>query len=89
MGTAMRLIDADLLKRELVQDYAYAAASMVDAQPTVDAVPVVRCKDCEYSAKYNSALDFVYCNNISRIVPTEFYCADGERKFATESEETK
>lgn len=33
-----RLIDADALKTELVHDYAYAAAIMVDKQPTIDPV---------------------------------------------------
>ena len=30
-----RLIDADALKRELVLDYAYSAADMVDDAPTI------------------------------------------------------
>lgn len=36
----MRLGDLDALKADLIHDYAYAAASMVDKQPTIDAVPV-------------------------------------------------
>ena len=57
----MRLIDADKLK----QHYAYWESSkydymqeekklfddIVDQQPTVDAVEVVRCKDCKYRSK--------------------------------------
>ena len=44
----MRLIDADALKACLVQDYAYAAASMVDDAPTIDAVEVVRWGNCKH-----------------------------------------
>ena len=61
----MRLIDADRLR--FSQRYAKADPDsdrlvpvyaidqpMIDAAPTVDAVPVVRCKDCRYF--YQSAL---------------------------------
>lgn len=56
----MRLIDADALVKDLTYDwcgkplhgnrktnYANIRASVI-AQPTIDAVPVVRCKDCKY-----------------------------------------
>lgn len=45
--------------------------------PTVDAVPVVRCKDCKF---YH---DKGYCTKItglSRIKPEEDFCSRGERK---------
>ncbi len=41
MENEKRLIDANALKEQFVQDYAYAAATMVDDAPTVDAVEVV------------------------------------------------
>ena len=57
----MRLIDADRLKAAfpvrnnnksvLIADVRAA----INQAPEVDAVPVVRCKDCEY--KYGSACD--------------------------------
>lgn len=45
----MRLIDADKLPK--YDGYALSAtevAQAVENAPTVDAVPVVRCKDCKY-----------------------------------------
>lgn len=52
----MRLIDADSLEPyyRLMQDNATGMNMMalpdgvVDQQPTVDAVPVIRCKDCKH-----------------------------------------
>lgn len=51
-----------------------------DALPAADVVPVVRCKDCKYSA-----VDFEnmrYCKFVTYYnhVPDDWFCADGERK---------
>ena len=47
----MRLIDADALIKEANADgaYGYVDAKQIADAPTVDAVPVVRCKDCIHS----------------------------------------
>lgn len=77
----MRLGDLDALKADLIHDYAYAAASMVDKQPTIDAVPVVRCKDCDKSQ--NSSLmgeGWRFCMNNSQHHKEDHYCSYGERK---------
>ena len=46
----MRLIDAysakEALEYTLVGDAASMAERVIDSQPTVDAVPVVRCREC-------------------------------------------
>ena len=58
----MRLIDADTLTdcvhdvmsvfKELNEDdYRHIA----DKQPTIDAMPVVRCKECKHRAEWNGA----------------------------------
>ena len=48
----MRLIDAGKAKASLdwtlIGDAADAACRVIDNAPTVDAVEVVRCKDCRY-----------------------------------------
>lgn len=44
-----RLIDADALVKALNESgvpYRADVQEVLDAQPTIDAVPVVRCKDC-------------------------------------------
>ena len=52
----MRLIDADKIDfnevfigaSEFAKDLKEAAQMLIDNQPTVEAVPVVRCKKCEH-----------------------------------------
>lgn len=87
-----RLIDADLLKEKLdereaedIELYGCAipegfcsedAKEVVDKMPTVDAVEVVRCKDCKFLHEKG------YCTRVvglSRIKPDDF-CSYGERK---------
>ena len=77
----MRLIDADALKTNLIikvlceleRDVFLAidiVENTIDNAPTVDAVEVVRCKDCKH--RYSS--EFCECR------PENDYCSDGERK---------
>ena len=78
----MRLIDADTLIEEALTEgaYGYVDAKQIADAPTVDAAPVVRCKDCNYSYDDISGL---YCSHgvcIYCIVPPDFYCPDGKRK---------
>ena len=92
----MRLIDADALLDEFLKRYTemernrnlvFAAceikqdfADMVSNFQPVDAVEVVRCKDCIYS------YDDLCCTcspYVDCIVQPEFYCADGKRKRGT------
>lgn len=42
----MRLIDADALAKELMHEGLGYQYNRVINAPTVDAVPVIRCKDC-------------------------------------------
>ena len=45
----MRLIDADALENQFgVSDEDLLALDEIRHAPTVEAVPVVRCKDCKY-----------------------------------------
>ena len=66
-----RLIDADALKKEnerlLHCDFPYLSEmtleELIDDVPTIDAVPVIRCKDC----KYNDAQQWVACTLIPQM----------------------
>ena len=81
----MRLIDADALginkaKREIFNDPKYAdgwnsAIEVINNAPTVDAVPVVRCKDCYF---YQD--DFRCGLNGSTGWYSHDYCSYGEPK---------
>lgn len=88
----MRLIDADTLTdcvhdvmsvfKELNEDdYRHIA----DKQPTIDAVPVVPCKDCKWSNVYQVDSDFPmerWCDGgfIPKSVQDDDYCSWAERK---------
>lgn len=87
----MRLIDADALRREHCNgcsadiredckiDPICASLMWVHEAPTVDAVPVVRCKDCARQKKG-------FCTirkdsfGATLLVGEHDFCSDGERK---------
>ena len=73
----MRLIDAysakEALEYTLVGDAASMAERVIDSQPTVDAVPVVRCREC----KYGSGCPIIDANIW---MDDDDFCSHGERK---------
>lgn len=79
----MRLIDADKFILALM-DAALSSVDedtildLVDSVPTVDAVPVVRCKDCKHH--YDCGVHF--CDRLGMDCPddSDFFCSYGERK---------
>lgn len=83
----MRLIDADEFEVYTCvnksTDYVEGVQSVleaIDAAPTVDAVPAIRCKNCEYS--YESIGYIIYSHGVccECIVQPDFYCAEGKRR---------
>lgn len=77
----MRLIDADTLKEKWTiaspEPYSTDTAEVLDsieAAHTIDAVPVVRCKDCKHYLGVCSFLGI-------RMNPSDF-CSYGEQKEA-------
>ena len=83
----MKLIDADALKRKSVPllfptkmepcghipvPVNAIVAAEIEQAPTVDAVPVVRCKDCKH--RYSDS----WCEYVDD--DDNFYCARGKRK---------
>lgn len=57
-------------------------AAVKTIQP-VDAVPVVRCKDCKY-AQHDVMYHDIWCDGIIR--QPEWYCADGKRRCNSEAD---
>ena len=49
----------------------------LDTLPTVDAIEVVRCKDCRFCG-YDEMFDEMWCNG--KRVSADWICADGERR---------
>lgn len=58
----MRLGDLDKLKQELILDYAYAAADIVDSQPTIEPenLPVVKELKEQLEAEKNKVVKIQY-----------------------------
>lgn len=61
---------------------------IIEHKPTVDAVEVVRCKDCLYRSQYSDENGMYHCGGIDTtkdhvlpVVAPDFFCADGERRF--------
>ena len=80
----MRLIDADAAKQTANEYVMFRCqrGGLVDVveflndKPTVDAVEVVRCKDC--AVPHNK---YTGCPKLNGLIPPpDFYCAAGERK---------
>ena len=94
-----RYIDADALKKRvselIVPDWTRTLIrSWLDSEPTVDAVPVVRCKDCKhrilndhygkkgyFNLKAMCDLDTGDIFELGRNAEIDdWFCADGERR---------
>lgn len=81
----MRLIDADALgvgrcSRDILPaDYCAGwngLINIINDAPTVDAVPVVRCKDCKHYRNYPDGL----CYLCAVCVEPDDFCSYGERR---------
>ena len=85
----MRLIDADKLKEGLCGGRVEHCGdlvlelfcALVDMTPTIDAVSVVRCRDCKLND--SGFCDYVFDGDA---VTDDFYCACGERNEETKRE---
>ena len=77
----MRLIDAentnllDAIGRNAFRN-RQDIIDLINNQPTVDAVPVVRCKDCKY---HDEGENYIYCCALQTKCPDdgEFFCKYG------------
>lgn len=85
----MRLIDADALNYTMLykENWLYGTGveapavwkSDIDNATTVDAVPVVRCKDCVYHGEFNGS-DWCTCESTGAGMHKDGFCSDGERR---------
>lgn len=75
-----RLIDANALIKEANADgaYGYVDAEQIANAPTVDAVEVVRCKDCKY-LMFSDCYGECGQGHMGIVRPDDF-CSYGERK---------
>ena len=91
-GTEMDVMEKSSSKKRLI-DYYYLAEKIechgeplvywhdIEAAPTVDAVPVVRCRECRYRFK-NNGHDKSGCPIIDANIwmDDDDFCSHGERK---------
>ena len=92
----MRLINADAVEKQAYDDVHYHAeledwefdvvTHYLDHAPTIDAVPVVRCKDCKHKRHLQGATDDAHvCGlgwGLRGVVAEEDFCSYGEWKEA-------
>lgn len=87
----MRLIDADALIEFIVEEAqdlrtlsTKTVGQAISKTPTVDAVPVIRCKDCKFSMsgidKYNERYILCQLHERSYGVIDDGFCKWAERK---------
>lgn len=90
----MRLIDADALTEEIQNVYEEEKSEdpkwaiglrhskrIVRDMPTIDAVQVVRCKDCKHCYVDFGNVRFNVCElDHNEVQSGDWFCADGERK---------
>ena len=90
----MRLIDADDLAAKIMMeapDFMDGGSSITKAfilamiktrsvTPTIDAVPVVRCKDCKKGEQSELPNRHFWCRIHEFYRVPEWFCADGEKR---------
>ena len=92
-----RLIDADALKTKAIRCETFnlydapvffkaVGTKEIDRAPTIDAVPVVRCKDCKYRFKNNGhSKDGCPIIDANIWMDDDDFCSHGERKGCDEN----
>ena len=82
----MRLFDMDS-KEDYLLDGKYKVATPY--APLVDAVKVVRCKDCEDSRVYGKTTQWLACESVmeGQATDPDGYCYLGKRREGSEVEE--
>ena len=74
MVKKMKLINVDKLK-DIISDTWIL--DRIDEQPIIDAVPVVRCKDCKFHGTNGDRLN---CAIFCCTMPDEAFCSCGDRR---------
>lgn len=83
-----RLIDADALRKKAQYSNRFESDEQIvflddiDAAPTVDAVPVVRCWQCKHGSK--CTMNMIQCKMYDRFHRADWFCANGERRGGDE-----
>lgn len=82
-----KLIELDAAIAETWKDTEYtdplnvmtALRDRLEALPTVDAVPVVRCRDCKHGSLQSNETKRYHCLEHNAMMEPHYYCILGER----------
>lgn len=84
----MRLADVGTIYDEVEKQYKGSTGierncnrnflNLICHAPTIDAVPVVRCRECIYATRPGD--NIVHCDNFERDMMPDDFCSVGERK---------
>ena len=88
MADEKRLIDANALIKEANAEgaYGYIDVKQIADAPTIDAVEVVRCRDCKHLNVLNRKELYAHCPKTNTVFlpfeldTREHFCSLGERK---------
>ena len=83
----MRPIDADELMEKYHKTPVWDSWVEINNAPTIDAVPVVRCKDCKHeisTADIRARTGSYWCNYKLQPCDADDFCSYGERKESNE-----
>lgn len=69
--------------RQIGEKLQQGMIAEIDKQPTVDAVPVVLCKDCKHHKVFKNGVNG-WCNGHGFPTDVTYFCADGERRNENE-----
>lgn len=75
----MRLIDADALLKGR-QDHEMISTHVIWNAPTIDAVPVIRCKDCKHKTVCFSEVAMTNRYQTTTLYEPIEWCSKAERK---------
>lgn len=83
MLTEKRLIDANALRAVLKKEECDCEVFpwAVDNAPTVDAVEVIRCKDCKHKADVMGGGNYLCNRKMHGVVRPSDFCSFGEREI--------
>lgn len=81
----MRLIDADALSEKLCETTIFIKDGevfqrMIHDAPIIDAIPVVRCKDCKNRNENCGMGEHRWCEIINMSTRADDYCSYGKRR---------
>ena len=81
----MKLIDADVADKWMQQNNAFIDSAILKAIPTIDAVPVVRCRECRHRYTVNCSMYYEcsQCGGQLDWTTDDGFCDRGQRKIET------